>query len=128
VVSERPASRLKQAIRLCPLDDLTAGSARGFDPDRQGEDTILLLRRGAGVLAYHNRCPHQGVRLEYRKDRFLSADGARVICHAHGAHFDADSGVCTHGPCLGQALTAVPCGVEDGWVTIWLASSEPRRL
>lgn len=124
MVSGRPTSHLTQAIRLCRFDDLTTGAARGFDPDRQGEDTIFVLRRGAGVRAYLNRCPHQGARLEYRKDRFLSADGKRVICHAHGAHFDADSGVCTHGPCLGQALSAVPCEVEDGWVTISLASPE----
>lgn len=125
MVPERPTSQeLRFPVRLCRFDELTAGSARGFDPLRRGEDTIILLRRGARVRAYHNRCPHQGVRLEYRKDRFLSADGERVICYAHGAHFDADSGTCTHGPCLGQALTAVPCGVEDGWVTIWLVAGQ----
>jgi nitrite reductase/ring-hydroxylating ferredoxin subunit len=113
-------------IRLCRLDELSDGAARGFDPARVGEDTIVVLRRSVGVRAYHNRCPHQGARLEYRKDRFLSADGERVICYAHGAHFDPDSGVCTYGPCLGQSLEAVPCQVEHGWVLIWLRPGEAR--
>jgi nitrite reductase/ring-hydroxylating ferredoxin subunit len=98
------------------------GTARGFDPERSGQDTVFLLRRPAGIRAYLNRCPHQGVALEYRKDRFLSADGERVICFARGAHFDADSGVCIQGPCLGQSLEPVRCQVENG--RIWL---DPRR-
>jgi nitrite reductase/ring-hydroxylating ferredoxin subunit len=107
-------------MRVCRLDELPVGAARGFDPGNVGEDTIVVLHRASGVRAYHNRCPHQGARLEYRKDRFLSADGARILCHAHGAHFEAESGVCTHGPCLGQSLAPVPCQVEAGWVTILL--------
>lgn len=122
MVSEWTAAR--QVIRLCRFEDLTNGCARGFDPDQSGEDTIFVLRRGATVRAYHNRCPHQGARLEYRKDRFLSADGNQVICHAHGAHFDAQSGACIDGPCLGQALSIVPCEVEDGWVTISPGSTD----
>jgi nitrite reductase/ring-hydroxylating ferredoxin subunit len=62
----------------------------------------------------------------------LSADGERVICHAHGAQFDADNGTCTGGPCLGQSLVALPCRVENGWVWISLpgncdgSSNTPR--
>lgn len=94
------------------------GTARGFDPEHSGEDTILVLRRTDGVRAYLNRCPHLGSRLEFRKNRFLSADGTRVICHGHGARFDPDTGACTNGVCLGQTLQAVPCGIEYGWVWI----------
>jgi len=110
------AATLAGVILLCRLDELMPGTARGFDPQHAGEDTVFVLRRGYEVRAYRNWCPHQGARLEYRKDRFLSANGERVICHAHGAQFDADSGVCTDGPCLGQSLVALPCRVEDGWV------------
>ena len=109
-------------IRLCRLDELLQGTARGFDPNGAGEDTILVLRRGAELHAYHNRCPHQGARLEYRKDRFLSADGERVICHAHGAQFDAETGLCTQGASLGQSLERIACRVEEGWISI----SPPR--
>ena len=107
-------------MRLCHLDELVPGVARGCDPLHAGEDTIFVLRRGTAIRAYLNRCPHQRARLEYRKDRFMSADGERVICHAHGAHFDADTGLCTHGPCLGQSLEPVSCRIEGGWVWGWV--------
>ena len=123
MVSERRPAGGTLTIRLCRLDELLHGTARGFDPDSAGEDTILVLRRGAGVHAYHNRCPHQGARLEYRKDRFLSADGERVICHAHGAQFDTETGLCTQGPCLGQSLERVGCQVDGGWISISLPRS-----
>ena len=106
------------AIRLCRLDELTVGAARGFEPEHTGAEAIIVLRRGEGVLAYVNRCPHQGTRLEYRKDRFMSADGRHLICHGHGAHFDPDTGVCLHGASLGESLHPVPCRIEHGWVCI----------
>jgi nitrite reductase/ring-hydroxylating ferredoxin subunit len=105
-------------VRLCRFDELTDGAARGFDPGQTGEDTMFVLRRGNAVRAYLNWCPHQGARLEYRKDRFLSADGQRVVCYAHGAHFEPETGVCVQGACLGQSLTSVPCHLEHGWVWI----------
>lgn len=113
-----------RVIAVCLFEELIHGAARGFDPLQTGEDTILVLRRATGVRAYRNRCPHQGARLEYRKDRFLSADGERVICHAHGAQFDADTGACVHGACLGQSLEPLPARIEQGWVWVTL----PARL
>ena len=113
------------AVRLCRLDELTAGAARGFDPEHTGADAIIVLRRGEGVRAYLNRCPHQGTRLEYRKDRFMSADGTRLICHGHGAHFDPDTGVCIQGACLGESLEPVVYRIELGWV--WVLMSGPLQ-
>jgi nitrite reductase/ring-hydroxylating ferredoxin subunit len=107
-----------RAVRLCRLDELGTEAARGFDPEETGSDTLFVVRRGDRVLAYVNRCPHQGARLEYRKDRFLSADARQVVCYAHGAYFDPDTGVCTQGACLGQALQSLPCSVQDGWVWV----------
>jgi nitrite reductase/ring-hydroxylating ferredoxin subunit len=108
-------------LRLCRFDELRSGTARGFDPDSAGADTVFLLRRGERVFAYRNHCPHQGAPLEYRKDQFLSADGHHIVCHAHGAHFHPESGACTRGACLGQSLRSVPCRIEHGW--IWLSPS-----
>lgn len=106
-------------VRLCRLEELAAGAARGFDPGCSGADTLFVLRRGGTVRAFRNRCPHQGARLEYRKDRFLSQDGRHVVCHAHGARFDPDTGICNHG---GWALESLPCAVEQGW--IWAATGD----
>jgi nitrite reductase/ring-hydroxylating ferredoxin subunit len=103
---------------LCRLDDIADGTARGFDPEGLGEDTLFAVRRGGQVHVYRNSCPHNGRPLEYLRDRFLSADGSEIVCYAHGAHFRIEDGVCTYGPCRGQALDAVPARLEDGQVLI----------
>jgi nitrite reductase/ring-hydroxylating ferredoxin subunit len=109
-------------VYLCRMDELTPGVARGFDPHGTGEDTLFILRRENRVLAYLNRCPHQGARLEYRKDHFLSADAQHIVCHAHGAYFDPETGACTRGACLGQTLRSLPCRVHEG--RIWVSLAE----
>jgi nitrite reductase/ring-hydroxylating ferredoxin subunit len=112
------ASDDRSLVRLCRLVELPLGGARGFDPNGCGEDTVLLLRRDAAVLAFINSCPHQGARLEYRKDAFMSSDGKYIICHAHGARFDPETGLCVLGPCRGASLQSVPCWVEEDWVFV----------
>lgn len=111
------------AHRLCRLDDIAEGAARGFDPDAHGEDRFFVVRRGDSVHAYLNLCPHNGRPLDYAQDHFLSGDGSEIVCHAHGAHFAIDSGRCTAGACLGRALTRLPVYVRDGQV--WLSSPQP---
>jgi nitrite reductase/ring-hydroxylating ferredoxin subunit len=77
---------------------------------------MFVLRHPEGVRAFENNCPHQGVRLEYRKDKFLSADGQFIVCYAHGARFDPLTGECTEGACLGQTLRRLACQETDGWL------------
>lgn len=118
--TRRPAAQagLTVLIALCRLDEVANGCARGLDPLQRGRDSLFVLRCAGEVRLYRNSCPHQQVPLEYRKDRFLSADGSRVICYAHGAHFLPDSGVCVYGPCLGERLTALPWVEQDGWLLV----------
>ncbi|BDM23376.1 Rieske 2Fe-2S domain-containing protein [Pseudomonas sp. LRP2-20] len=106
---------------LCRLDEVVEGQARGFDPHGQGADSLFVLRHGGRVRVYRNRCPHLQVPLEYRKDRFLSADGQWVICYAHGARFRPEDGTCVHGPCRGQALQALDYQEADGWLLLPLS-------
>lgn len=107
-----------EGVALCRLDELAEGQARGFDPQGRGADSLFALRHRGAVRLYRNRCPHLGVPLEYRKDRFLSADGQWVICYAHGARFRPDDGLCTHGPCRGEWLQALPHREVDGWLLL----------
>lgn len=91
-------------LNLCRLDDLPDGAARGFDPFSEGRDALFIVRRGHLLNAYQNRCPHQGASLPWRKDAYLNHDGSRIVCSAHGAQFDIDSGQCVLGPALGGSL------------------------
>ena len=110
---------------LCRLDELEEGRARGFDPLAQGRDSVFALRHDNQVRVYRNRCPHLDVRLEYRKDRFLSADGQLIVCYAHGAQFLPATGECIYGPCLGQTLEALPSSEKDGWLLVQMPEELP---
>ena len=108
---------------LCRMDELAEGQARGFDPLQRGKDSIFALVHEGQVRIYRNSCPHLDVRLEYRKDRFLSADGQLIVCYAHGAQFLPSTGECVYGPCLGQRLDALPWRVEEGWLVLEMPGS-----
>jgi nitrite reductase/ring-hydroxylating ferredoxin subunit len=105
-------------IALCRVEELLEGQARGFDPLHLGKDSVFALLHHGQVRIYRNSCPHLDVRLEYRKDRFLSADGQMIICYAHGARFLPSTGVCIYGPCLGEALQSLPWRLEEGWLVL----------
>jgi nitrite reductase/ring-hydroxylating ferredoxin subunit len=100
-------------VRLLHLDDLPDGASRGFDPQRIGQDTVLAVRRGRRLFAYADACPHHGTPMAWRKDAYLNAAGDRIVCAAHGAQFEIDTGRCTLGPCLGDALTPVQLTIHD---------------
>jgi nitrite reductase/ring-hydroxylating ferredoxin subunit len=113
-------------VFLCPQHTLAEGCARGFDPKGEGRDTVLVLRWQGELKAWRNSCPHLEVPMQYRKDRFMSADRQHIVCFAHGALFKPDTGQCVLGPCLGQSLRPVPLFVDEQG-SVWLAASESAR-
>ncbi|MBR9911711.1 MAG: Rieske (2Fe-2S) protein [Gammaproteobacteria bacterium] len=106
---------MRQTVPLCHLDDLADGSAKGFDPQHQGSDTVFIVRSGDKVFAYEDKCPHYRgqTSLPWRKDAYLDPFGETIVCAAHGAHFEIATGLCTAGPCLGESLTRVPLQIRD---------------
>lgn len=66
-------------MRLCHLDELAEGGARGFDLLRRGQDSLFVLRRGRQRFAYANACPHQGTAMAWHKDTYLNAAGDRIV-------------------------------------------------
>lgn len=94
-------------VTLCHLDELPDGSARGFDPFGQGRDAIFVVRRGNSLKSYRNVCPHQGASMPWRKNAYLNHDATRIVCAAHGAQFDIDTGQCLLGAALGKSLQPV---------------------
>ena len=112
-------------MRLCCLSDLPEGTSRGFDPWSEGRDTVFVVRR-RGVHAYRDACPHwPGAPMAWRKDAYLDAACERIVCAAHGAQFEIDTGRCTLGPCIGQSLTPVPIDIRgDGEIRIVIDPSK----
>lgn len=103
---------------LCRLDDLHEGQALGCDPYDEGRDTLLIVHVEGRVRAYANSCPHLQVSMEYRKDKFMSADGRYIVCYAHNARFLPETGLCIYGPCLGESLTPVEITIGNGMVCL----------
>jgi nitrite reductase/ring-hydroxylating ferredoxin subunit len=97
------------------LDDLVDPGAKGF---RFREERYMfagfLVRQGAEVRGYVDSCPHAGWPLSVLDDRYLTREGDRILCAAHGALFRVLDGVCVAGPCADDRLTPWPIAVVDG--------------
>jgi nitrite reductase/ring-hydroxylating ferredoxin subunit len=104
---------------ICRLSDLEQHGARGFTIG-EGDFPLrgFVVRVGDGVRGYVNRCPHAGHPLDLLPQRFLTADGALILCASHGALFEKDSGQCLAGPCAGRSLVPVPLEVRSGCVLL----------
>jgi nitrite reductase/ring-hydroxylating ferredoxin subunit len=103
---------------LCQLDSIPDGGAVAVDVESStGGFSLILLRQGNNVMAYHNECPHAGRRLDYAPGKFL-IDGGFLICAAHGASFFIESGRCYAGPCMGSGLATVRVDVVEGAVLL----------
>lgn len=104
--------------RLCRLEDIPDGDAKGFAATPGGFTGLFAVRQGGTVHVYVNSCPHIGVPLDWAPDRFLSTDGRDIICSTHGAAFRIEDGVCVFGPCLGDALEKIPVDIHEGEVFV----------
>lgn len=78
----------------------------------------FVVRVGAQLRGFVNRCPHAGHPLNLLPDRFLTPDGSLLLCSSHGALFEKLSGFCVAGPCAGRSLTPVPLEVRSGFVLL----------
>jgi len=108
-------------IELCSFNEIPDGAAIGFDPFGRGRDALFLVRRGETLKAYRNVCPHQGASLPWRKNAYLNPDASRIVCSAHGAQFDIDTGRCLLGAALGQSLETITTSIAaDGTVRVCL--------
>lgn len=103
---------------LCRLDDIPDGGSKGFPAAPGGFTGLFAVRRGERVFVYVNSCPHIGVALDIAPDRFLSADGAHIVCSMHGACFNIEDGTCFSGPCRDAGLESVPARIADGAVYV----------
>ena len=113
------AGLIEQGSRaLCRVEDIPDRGAKGFPPAPGGFTGLMAVRQGDTVHVYINSCPHIGTPLDWTPDRFLSADGQRIICATHGAEFRIADGLCTGGPCRGDFLEAVAFQIKDGTIHV----------
>lgn len=103
---------------LCPLSELPEGGSRGFDPEGRSQTSVFAVRRRGAVHVYADSCPHHGMPMAWRRDAYLNATGDRIVCAAHGAQFEIDTGLCVLGPCLGDRLQPVPSRIVGGELAI----------
>ncbi len=124
-----PVARLPHGMRaegmraqgmrvLCRLDELPEGTSKGFPPPPGGFAGLFAVHHAGAVHVYVNSCPHLGVPLDWLPDRFLSADGERIVCATHGAEFRIADGACLLGPCQGAGLEPVAIQINDGMVCV----------
>ncbi|CAB3785646.1 hypothetical protein LMG28688_02081 [Paraburkholderia caffeinitolerans] len=101
---------------LCCVDDVPDGGARVVD-DSPGDGAVVVVRRGASVWAYVNRCPHFSVRLDFEPGEVCTYRSKVLMCAHHSALFAFENGHCIEGPCEGAALTPVAVRVvgADVW-------------
>jgi len=114
----------KRTDYLCMYADIPEGESRGFDPLNSGQDSVLIVKSSGELHAWRNECPHiDGAPMAWRKHAYLNAAKTHISCHAHGALFEIDTGVCIQGPCLGKRLQSVQvtCS-EDGRVSMTQAT------
>lgn len=99
-----------EAATLAPSSALQLTVKVPADDNRHVRLLDIFVARGAdgAIAAYENHCPHAGGPLNMLPDRFFTRDGAHLICMRHGARFSPTDGECVHGPCAGEALSALP--------------------
>ena len=104
---------------ICPLHELADPGAKGFTMG-EGDWPLrgFVVRRGGGVHAYVNHCPHAGFPLNWQPDAFLAPEVPLILCVMHGALFELDSGLCVSGPCAGRSLRGLPVRVARGYVML----------
>ena len=100
---------------LCAVDDITDGSAKKLlfeDGDLRFE--MFVQRRGEGLFAYENSCPHARLPLDFKPAQFLDSGKEHLFCFNHGARFRMTDGLCVQGICKGKHLRAVDIRIVDG--------------
>lgn len=104
-------------VRLYPFAALPDPGARAFVLEiGTARFHGFVVRRGADVYGYVDRCPHAGYPLAQVLDQYLTPGGDAIVCSWHGALFRVEDGACLGGPCNGARLRTWPVRVELGMI------------
>jgi len=100
-------------LRLADAADVPDGGALVIEAEGVG---VVLTRRGDAVYGFRNRCTHADYPLQRADGRVLVQERRFLVCGAHGASYDLETGACAGGPCNGRALTRIAVRVREGVV------------
>ncbi|RXH38040.1 (2Fe-2S)-binding protein [Bradyrhizobium nanningense] len=109
---------------ICSLNDIPNRQAIGFnlmvaeDGGKQRPWSVVVVPWGKRVLGYINKCPHNGVQLDWEQNQFFDPYGIRLMCGKHGSTFELSTGRCVEGPCQGRALTPIALAALDGDICV----------
>ncbi|QOW20144.1 Rieske (2Fe-2S) protein [Lysobacter ciconiae] len=107
---------------LIHLDRIPDGGFADAAADLHGDmEPLVLYRDGNDVRAWVNVCPHAGRQLNWAPGEFLKSKDGMLVCAAHGASFELQSGECVAGPCRGESLRSVEVEVRDG--AVWVRTA-----
>ena len=76
----------------------------------------FVIRYNGRVHGWVNRCPHQGMELDWNPGEFFDCDKEYLVCASHGALFRPDSGECIGSPCTGSGLERVSVYEDSGMI------------
>lgn len=95
------------------IEDFSPDSASGI---RVGHMALLVVRRAGELFIYENNCPHTRETLDPEGGDLAINGGLLIQCQRHAAEFIVETGECVAGPCLGEALQALPFTLSGGYI------------
>ena len=96
-----------------PTDTNTLLTVRDVESGEKRE--AILTGLDEGVAGWLNSCQHF-THISLDKGSGAPMRDGEIICANHGAYFESESGLCTHGPCEGAYLEALDVRTENGAV------------
>jgi nitrite reductase/ring-hydroxylating ferredoxin subunit len=112
------------AYAICSMSDIPSQKAMGFqlmlveDDGTKRPWSIIVVRWGRQVFGYVNKCPHDGVNLDWERNQFLDPNGIRLMCGKHGSLFELGTGIGVEGPCKGRSLAPVALAILDNDICV----------
>jgi nitrite reductase/ring-hydroxylating ferredoxin subunit len=104
------ASRITATERI-PEDGTFLFTVRDRADDEEKE--AILIDLADGVTGWLNYCQHF-THIKLDKGSGAEVRNGEIVCTNHGAYFEEDTGLCTHGPCEGAYLAEVETTTRNG--------------
>jgi nitrite reductase/ring-hydroxylating ferredoxin subunit len=109
------AQAASKKYKVCATKDVKVGGASSFRVASAKNMMVLITQPKKGIFrAFDQRCTHDGFAVN-------SIEGKNLICQAHGALFDMDSGSVRRGPAR-RSLTKYTVSVEKNFVYVTIKS------